>query len=56
MLAQFTRFGVDHGAFDDIVTSGEAARDYLAARPGIRVFHLGAERDHAASTTVSTLR
>lgn len=45
VVAQFTRFGVDHAAFDDIVTSGEAARDYLAARPGIRVFHLGPERD-----------
>jgi HAD superfamily hydrolase (TIGR01459 family) len=27
------------------VTSGEAARQYLAARPGIRAFHLGADRD-----------
>ena len=46
-LEQFTRFGVDHGAFDDVVTSGGAARDFLAARPGIRVFHVGAERDLA---------
>ncbi len=45
VLEQFTRFGVDHGAFDDVVTSGGAARDFLAARPGIRVFHVGAERD-----------
>ncbi|SDB27948.1 TIGR01459 family HAD-type hydrolase [Bauldia litoralis] len=46
VLKQFTGFGVDHAAFDDVVTSGGAARDFLAARPGIRVFHLGAERDH----------
>ncbi|MCB1487220.1 MAG: TIGR01459 family HAD-type hydrolase [Bauldia sp.] len=47
VMEQFTRFGVDHDAFDDIITSGGAARDYLAARPGIRVHHVGAERDLA---------
>jgi HAD superfamily hydrolase (TIGR01459 family) len=45
VLEQFGRFGVDHGAFDDIVTSGEAARDFLAARPGTRLLHVGTERD-----------
>ena len=44
-MKQFERFGVDHAAFDDIVTSGEAAREYLAARPGTRAFFVGAERD-----------
>jgi len=45
VMAQFERFGVDHAAFDDIVTSGEAAREYLAARAGTRAFFLGAVRD-----------
>ena len=45
VMKQFERFGVDHAAFDDIVTSGEAAREYLAARPGTRAFFVGAERD-----------
>ncbi len=47
VLAQFIRFGVDHAAFDDIVTSGDAARDYLAARPGVNAFYLGPERDRS---------
>jgi HAD superfamily hydrolase (TIGR01459 family) len=42
---QLDRFGVDRAAYDDIVTSGEATRAYLAGRPGERVFHLGADRD-----------
>jgi len=42
---QLDRFGVDRAAYDDIVTSGEATRTYLAARHGERVFHLGADRD-----------
>ncbi|MEX0853513.1 MAG: HAD hydrolase-like protein [Bauldia sp.] len=32
-------------AYDDVVTSGEAARQVLAARPGARVLHVGPERD-----------
>ena len=47
VMEQFTRLGVDHDAFDAIITSGEAARDYLAARPGIRIHHVGEERDLA---------
>jgi len=45
VVGQFRRFGVDLDAFDDIVTSGDATRDFLASRPGIRLFHLGPERD-----------
>jgi HAD superfamily hydrolase (TIGR01459 family) len=45
VLAQFARFGVDPRGFDDVVTSGETARDHLAAWRGSRVFHLGPERD-----------
>jgi HAD superfamily hydrolase (TIGR01459 family) len=47
VMKQFERFGVDHRAFDDIVTSGDAAREYLAARPGTNAFFVGAERDRA---------
>lgn len=47
VLEKFEQIGVDHGAVDDVVTSGEAARAYLAARPGIRVFHLGPDRDRS---------
>lgn len=47
VLKQFERFGVDHRAFDGIVTSGEAARDYLRARPGSNAHYLGPERDRA---------
>ena len=45
VVGQFRRFGVDLDAFDDLVTSGDATRDFLASRPGIRLFHLGPERD-----------
>jgi HAD superfamily hydrolase (TIGR01459 family) len=39
------RLGVPHSAYDEIVTSGDAARALLAARPGLRVYHVGPERD-----------
>ncbi len=38
-------FGVPREAYDDILTSGDAARGVLAAQPQARVFHLGPERD-----------
>ena len=46
---QFARFGVDPAAYDDIVTSGEAARGHLAlaARDGIKAHYVGPERDLA---------
>jgi HAD superfamily hydrolase (TIGR01459 family) len=47
VVGQFSRFGVDLDAFDDLVTSGDATRDFLAFRPGIRLFHLGPERDQS---------
>ncbi len=43
---QLDRLGVDRGAYDDIVTSGDVARDFLARRPEARIFHLGPERDY----------
>jgi HAD superfamily hydrolase (TIGR01459 family) len=42
---QFTRFGVDPAGYDDIVTSGEATRDYLAGRPPARAHYVGPDRD-----------
>ena len=41
----FDRLGVPRAAFDDIVTSGDAARHWLAAHPGKRIYHVGPERD-----------
>src|SRR6202030_1414257 len=42
---QITRYGVPASAYDDVVSSGDVTREELMARPGARVFHLGAERD-----------
>ncbi len=39
------RFGVPRGAYDAILTSGDLTRDLIAARPGVRIRHLGPERD-----------
>ncbi len=39
------RFGVPHDAYDDVITSGEVARGFLARRHGARVFHVGPDRD-----------
>ena len=39
------RFGVSRDAYDDILTSGDATRDMLAARAGARVLHVGSARD-----------
>lgn len=38
-------FGVPHSSYDSIVTSGDVTREVLAARPGVRMFHLGPPRD-----------
>lgn len=45
VVEQLDRLGVPRAAYDDIVTSGESARHVLAARPGIRIHHVGPERD-----------
>jgi len=42
---QIARYGVPESAYDDVVASGDVTREELAARPGARVFHIGAERD-----------
>ena len=45
VVRQLVRLGVPDAAHDDVITSGEAAREILAARPGVRVHHVGPERD-----------
>lgn len=42
---QIDGFGVDRGAYDAIVSSGDVTRAEVAARAGQSVFHLGPERD-----------
>ena len=45
VVAQLDRFGVERAAYDDVMTSGEAARAHLAESPGATVYHLGPDRD-----------
>lgn len=42
---QLDRIGVRRGAWDAIISSGDATRALLAERPGQAVFHLGPDRD-----------
>ena len=43
--AQLDGLGVSSDLYDAVVTSGDTIKTLLAARPGVRVFHLGPERD-----------
>jgi HAD superfamily hydrolase (TIGR01459 family) len=45
VVEQLDRLAVPRAAYDDVVTSGESARHVLAERPGIRIHHVGPERD-----------
>jgi HAD superfamily hydrolase (TIGR01459 family) len=45
VMAQLDRFGIPRTAYDDVITSGEVARSMLAERNGIRVHHVGPDRD-----------
>jgi HAD superfamily hydrolase (TIGR01459 family) len=48
ILKQFERFGIPNDCYDEIITSGAAARLYLERRAvgqAVRMFHLGPERD-----------
>lgn len=45
VAAQLAGFGVPAGVFDAIVASGDVSRGLLAARPGVRLFHIGPDRD-----------
>ena len=45
VLELFERIGVAPGAYDDILSSGDVTRDFLAGKIGKRIYHLGPERD-----------
>lgn len=55
VAAMLDRLGVRRDAYDDILTSGDATREVLAAKPGARVFHLGPERDLSIYDGLSSL-
>ena len=42
---QLRRLGVPDDAYDGLVTSGDVTRTVIAARPGLRLLHLGPPRD-----------
>ncbi len=42
---QLRTLGVPDAAYDDIVTSGDVTREVIAARPGIKLLHVGPDRD-----------
>ncbi len=43
--AQLKELGVPDDAYDGLVTSGDVTRRLIAERPGVRLFHIGPERD-----------
>lgn len=42
---QLERLGVPGDAYDAIVTSGDVTRDFIAQAPGVKLLHIGPERD-----------
>ncbi len=45
VVGALDRLGVPRDAYDGIVTSGDVTREIIAQRAGLRVFHIGPERD-----------
>lgn len=45
VVQQLDKLGVSRDGYDGVVTSGEAARAFLSARPGLRLLHVGPPRD-----------
>ena len=45
VISVLDNFGVPREAYDDVLTSGDAARSVLAAYAGARIFHVGPDRD-----------
>ncbi len=43
--AQLQQLGVPDDAYDGLVTSGDVTRRLIAERPGVRILHVGPERD-----------
>jgi HAD superfamily hydrolase (TIGR01459 family) len=44
---QLTRLGVTDDAYDAVLTSGDVTRELIAARPGVRLFNIGPDRDRS---------
>jgi HAD superfamily hydrolase (TIGR01459 family) len=42
---QIAHYSVPRDCYDTIIASGDVARDELRRRPGVKLFHLGPERD-----------
>jgi HAD superfamily hydrolase (TIGR01459 family) len=42
---QIVQYAVPRGCYDTIVASGDVTRDELRRRPGVKLFHLGPDRD-----------
>jgi HAD superfamily hydrolase (TIGR01459 family) len=47
VIRMLDRFGVPRSAYDDIITSGDLTREFIASHPSRAVFHLGPERDRS---------
>ena len=47
VIRQLDKLAVPHGAYDDIVSSGDVTRAVILSRPGQNYFHLGPERDYS---------
>ena len=45
VIRMLDRFGVPRSAYDDIITSGDLTREFIASHPPRRVHHVGPERD-----------
>jgi HAD superfamily hydrolase (TIGR01459 family) len=50
---QFSALGIEAAAYDAAVTSGDVARDLIAARHGEAVLHIGPDRDKGLFTGIS---
>ena len=44
---QMAEIGVNLACFDGLITSGDVTRSYLQKQKGVRVFHLGPDRDYS---------
>lgn len=42
---QMLSYGVPGSCYDDVIASGDVTREELKKRPGVKIFHLGPERD-----------
>jgi len=45
VIRMLDRFGVPRSAYDDIITSGDLTREFIASHPPRHVYHVGPERD-----------